>query len=329
VVENSVLRTGNIVRFLLAIFLVVGLPGTTWSEDGTFKTYDLTALSYLPPSLVEKGYQPIHIIQMCEIWDLKHRYGKEPCGVKNYSEPDEFVVRKRAEESLGLPVVAISIEQNAEPSSVGWNFRSEDPEVVETAVRRWQKLVKIWREVNPDTKILIYGPMPRIWWPLKKNRKYATLSLGQSDIDARWEKSKLIAPLFEDKSLIPWVSAYMKSNEVDLYREERRWQIKVCKELYKSKCIFAISPLYVQKQSNLRRDRFMKPEAFYDYLVSLKEDGADGIGMWIYIRYENERYINLLKQWDEKGGRTTPTEDERVLWLDVVDRFLSEDLHAT
>lgn len=298
----------------------------TGSAADDFKAYDLTELSYLPPSLLEKGYEVIPIIQMCEMWDLQHRYGEEPCAVRDYTSADPEVVRKRADENLGVPLVAINIEQNAYESSAGWNFRNDEPEIVKTAVARWQELVSIWREVNPDTRILIYGPMPRIWWPITKNRKYPGLRFGQSSIDTRWENSKLIAVLFEDKSLVPWVSTYMQSNDPEVYREERRWQIKVCKELYQTECIFAVAPVYMSSSKAKNRNPPIDPEQLYDILVSLKEDGADGFGMWHFHRFDNKKYLDRMRQWEEKGGRATPTEDAGIAWLDAVDRFLAEDL---
>ena len=145
------------------LLMLAGAADSPAEPAAEFKAYDLTELSYLPPSLIEKGYKPLPIIQMCEIWDKKHEFGKTPCNVKDWSTPNKKVVQYWAKEYLGEDMVAINIEQNAHETSAGWNFRSKEIENVHEAVRRWKLLVSYWREINPDTKILIYGPMPRVW----------------------------------------------------------------------------------------------------------------------------------------------------------------------
>ena len=211
-----------------------------------FATYDMSRLSWLPPSLRSKGYETIPVFFMCHMWN--GRVGEVPtnCNKVNFSSINHEVVRQRAKEALGLPLVVIDIEQTSNPTTHVWHMVSEDPQQVMTAVAMWQELIATWREVNQDTRIMIYKPIPRIWWPMQKNRRWPMIARGQKSIDARTATTRLIAPLFEDESLMAWPSAYLNIDAPELLREERQWQIQICKEVYKTRCVFALTPFYTK-----------------------------------------------------------------------------------
>ena len=310
-------------RLVSAIVLLVA--SMSWSAAADFKTYDMSGLSWLPPSLQEAGYETIPVLYMCHMWN--GRYGHQPtnCDNVDFSGVNHDVVRQRAEETLGEPLVVIDIEQTKNPTSHVWHLLSEDPEIVTGAVALWQELIATFREVNPDSRIMIYKPIPRIWWPMMKNRRFAPLKRGQSRIDARYETAKLIAPLFEDKSLQAWPSAYLTYDEPEILRLERQWQIRICKELYKTRCIFALTPWY-QKEKNEQGSKLAVPAGrMLEVMNELQEDGADGFGFWVPNRYDNDAYLKVVRQWDEDREAMKPRQYAKVQWLTAIESFLAQE----
>lgn len=294
------------------------------AEIPEFATYDMSGLSWLPPSLQSKGYETIPVFYMCHMWN--GRYGEVPtnCNKADFSSVNHEVVRQRAKEALGVPLVVIDIEQGRNPTSHVWHMLSEDPQQVMAAVALWQELIATWREVNQDTRIVIYKPIQRIWWPMQKNRKWPMLARGQKSIDARTATTKLIAPLFEDQSLMAWPSAYLTIDEPELLREARQWQIQICKEVYKTRCVFALTPFYTNLETPEGEPRPIHPDMLLQVMHELEEDGADGFGIWLPRAYNNKKYLALVRAWAETGERAADAHDPSVLWLSAVERFLSD-----
>jgi hypothetical protein len=288
-----------------------------------FVAYDMSGLSWLPPSLQGKGYETIPVFFMCHMWN--GRFGKVPtnCNNVDFSGVNHEVVRQRAQEALGLPLVVIDIEQTSNPTTHVWHMVSENPQQVMSAVALWQELIATWREVNQDTRIMIYKPIPRIWWPMQKNRKWPMMARGQESIDARTATTKLIAPLFADQSLMAWPSAYLNIDAPELLREERQWQIHICKEVYKTRCVFALTPFYTKLKTPEGEPRPIHPDMLLQVMHELEEDGADGFGIWMPRTYNNKKYLGLVRQWAETGEQAADAHDPSVWWLSAVDRFLS------
>jgi hypothetical protein len=285
-----------------------------------FKAYDMSGLSWLPPQLVEKGYETIPVLFMCHMWNP--RFGSEPtnCDNADFSKVNHEVVRQRAREMRGEPVVVIDIERGRNPTSEVWHILSEEPEVTERSMELWQEMIAVFREENTESEIMIYKPIQRIWWPMIQNRQVPLLKRGQASIDVRYRNAEQIAPLFEDKSLFAWPSAYVDRDEPEIYREERQWQIDICKNLYKTRCIFAMTPFYVKTRDENNQPIPVDADWFYQILRELEEDGADGFGVWLPRAYDNERYLGLVRDW-AAGDKPV---DPRVQWLGAIDRFLSE-----
>ena len=318
---------GVVHRNLLCLMQTLMLGFLTQSvaaaPNPDFKAHDMSGLSWLPPSLVDKGFEKIPVLFMCDLWN--HHLGKPtPCNGANFKKINQKVVRQRAEEMLGVPIVVIDIEQTSNPTSDAWHILNDSAEVTNGAVALWQELIATFREVNPDTEIMIYKPIQRVWWPMIQNRQIPLLKRGQSAIDARYATSEQITPLFEDPSLLAWPSAYVDRDEPEIYRKDRQWQISICKELYKTRCIFAMSPFYQKARDADGQQIVVSEEWFYQIIRELEADGADGIGVWMPFRYDNPRYLELVKSWEAKGGRASDDHDPRVKWLSAVDRFLSE-----
>ena len=157
-----------------------------------------------------------------------------------------------------------------------------------------------------------------------QNRQFPLLNRGQDTIDARYATAERIAPLFDDQSLLGWPSAYVDRVEPELYREELRWQINICKELYETRCIFALSPIYLKAKDENGQPLLVDEDWFYQMIKDLEEDGADGFGVWLPYNYDNPRYIAAVKNWEERGGASAANQDPRVAWLSAIDRFLTE-----
>lgn len=305
---------------LLALLLQSAAAPAADVINPEFKAYDMSGLSWLPPSLVAKGYETIPVLFMCHMWNP--RFGSEPtnCNNTDFSTVNRTVVRQRAAEMLGVPLVVIDIERGQNPTSEVWHLLSEEPEVLEKARALWEEMIAVFREVNTESEIMIYKPIQRIWWPLIQNRQFPLLKRGQSTIDARYEMAERIAPMFRDKSLLAWPSAYVDRDEPEIYREDRQWQISICKNLYKTRCIFAMTPFYVITRDESGRPIPVDEDWFYQIIRELEADGADGFGIWLPREYDNQNYLELVKAW-EAGDQPV---DPRVQWLSAIDRFLSE-----
>jgi len=301
-----------------------GSGGAVAPEWPEFAAYDMSGLSYMPATLREKGFEKIPVFFMCHIWNGDYGHIDTNCDGIDFSRLNREVIRQRAEESLGLPLVVIDIERTNNETTDVWHMLSEDPETVKGAVALWQELIATFREVNPDTRIMIYKPIPRIWWPLSKNRRYPLVNLGQAAIDARYRTAELIAPLFEDKTLQAWPSAYLTVKDPELMRDERQWQIRVCKELYRTRCVFALTHLYMKAKDENGRRIPVEPESMYRVIKELRQDGADGFGVWLPHHYDNPRYLERVETWEENGGGAAAEVDPLVGWLSGVDRYLSE-----
>jgi len=315
------IRTG--LSQALARILLLSLIGTVSahaSDSSQFRLYDMTGLSYLPPSLQEKGFETLPVFFMCHMWN--GRFGSVPtnCDGYDFSTLNAAVIRQRAEESLGAPLVVIDIERTGNPTSEVWHMVSEDLEQTRTAINMWREMIDIFREVNPDTKIMIYKPIQRIWWPMAKNRRYPMLKRGQAEIDARRASAMTVKSLFEDKTLEAWQSAYITNTQEEILRDERQWLIEICKEEFKTRCIFALTPFYLKKTKPDGSPLPVATDVLYQAMRELKEGGADGVGFWMPRQYDNRRYLKRVRDWQPDD--TEP--DPMVQWLTAVDRILSE-----
>jgi hypothetical protein len=292
-----------------------------------FKAYDMTGLSWRPASLEAKGFEKVPVLFMCDLWNPT--LGQPTtCEGADFGTINHDVVRLRAGEMLGQPIVVIDIEQTENPTSDAWYILSDKAAVTDGAIALWQELIATFREVNPDTEIMVYKPIQRIWWPMIQNRQLPFMKRGQADIDARYATAERIAPLFQDASLIAWPSAYVDREEPEIYRQERQWQIAICKELYKTRCVFAVSPFYQFARDAAGELIAVSQDWFYQIIRELEADGADGFGVWLPFRYNNSRYLEKIEVWEVKGGSDSEDHDPSVAWLSAVDRFLSERVQA-
>ena len=61
---------------------------------------------------------------------------------------------------------------------------------------------------------------------------------------------------------------------------------------------------------------------FLDIMKTLKEDGADGFGLWISRNHISEDYEYTMKVWSWAGGAEGTQRDRDMLWMSAVERFL-------
>jgi len=319
--KNAKINKGfrNTMLRIFLLMLMYTVP-THASDASEFRVYDMSGLSYLPPSLQEKGFETLPVFFMCHMWNGSAGSVPTNCDGYDFSKLNESVIRQRAEESLGAPLVVIDIERTGNPTSEVWHMVGEDPEQTVTAIKMWRDMIDIFREVNPDTKIMIYKPIQRIWWPMAKNRRYPILKRGQAEIDARRASAMIVKSLFEDKTLEAWQSAYITNTQEEILRDEREWLIEICKEEFKTRCIFALTPFYLKKTKPDGSPLPVDIDVLYGAMRDLREGGADGVGFWMPRHYDNKRYLQRVKDW--KPDDADP--DPMVQWLTAVDRVLSE-----
>jgi len=299
----------------IVALLVVGLACTNTASAGVseFKTYDMMGFSHVPIQHRDKGLEKVPVLYMCAMFRADFVRGVNNCNGIDFSVPNLEVIRQRALESKwwGLSVVAIDIE------GFEWHLLSNDTKVIDGAVANWQILIDEWRKVNTETKILIYGGMPRIAWTL--------LQYGDSPelLDEQMEQAKHIAPIFENEGVELWPSAYVWYDRPDVFRAERKWQIDICHNIYKTKCYFAIKPQYSDYyDSGTGFELHMFQNAFLAIMNTLKEDGADGFGLWISPHQLSDDYEERMRYWGWAGGAKGTRRDQDLGWLSAVERFL-------
>jgi hypothetical protein len=310
---DSVSKIGLARQFVVVSFfvllLVVGSPAFAGKHAADFKTYDMTGFEFTPLEHRDKGLEKVPVLYMCSMFRADFVSGVNNCNDVDLSEPAIDVIRQRAAESIGKPIVTIDIEGGT------WNFHSFDLDVVQGAVDNWQILIDTWLRVNPDTKILIYGGMPKVYWAI------ATHNL---ELMGRYEAQALkIAPLFKNDRVGLWPNAYLQRDMPDIYREERRWQIDVCHKVYRTKCYFAINPQYGSEWD--ATDGFelhMDQNSFLEIMSTLKEDGADGFGLWIHPGHLSYDYESRMERWSAKGGSGSRIFDRDLMWLKALTKFL-------
>jgi hypothetical protein len=306
----SSLRAYVNLRSLLIAFIAL-LPLSTLAAD--FKTYDMMGFDFEPFQHRDKGLEKIPVLYQCAMFRGDFVAGRNNCNDIDYTASNDDVVRQRASENIGNPVVAIDIE------TTPWNLRNENLWALFDAVKRWEHLLTTWREVNPGTKILIYGGMPKIYWALMTSN-IELLKLYQ-------QQTTIIAPLFAIEGVELWPTAYVYTDSPDIYRAERKWQIHICHNVYKTKCYFAIHPYfrdYIDSTTGIPLP--MDQSSFLYIMNTLKEDGADGFGLWIDPGYLSDDFDERVHQWSLNGGRTGTMRDRDLLWLSAVQKFLDNNI---
>jgi hypothetical protein len=292
------------------------LSGTTLAANSDFKTFDMMGFDFVPTQHRNKGLEKIPVLYQCSMFRADHIRGVNYCNNIDMSEPNTLVIQQRAAEYLGVPMVAIDIEGGT------WNLQSHDLAVVTKAVEHWRKLLRIWRKFNPDTTILIYGGMPRIYWAL--------ITSDQELLDLYEDKTRIITKIFSDKKVALWPSAYVVSDRPDIFRAERKWQIDICHNVYKTKCYFAIMPQfknYTDSKTGFRLH--MDQNSFLEIMTSLKEDGADGFGLWIHPKHLASDFEYRRKVWSWAGGATGRRDDKDLMWMSALEKFLDANSKPT
>jgi len=308
----------GIIALTLLLF-AVGLTSAD-AKRGEFKTYDMMGFDYVPKEHQGKGLEKVPVIYECGFFRRDFARGENNCKGYRRDIINYPVIKKRAQESIGLPVVAINIE--SEP----WNLQNSTN--VGTAVANWQALIDEWQHWNPDTKILIYGAMPRVYWAL--------MSKNDDLLQEYVTQANAIAPLFlQNRRVELWPSAYMDTDRPDIYRLERQWQIDICHRVYKTKCYFAITPHYRGytyrvpikdsdgNEIGLKERRFSMDQKSFEWIMAtLVEDEADGFGLWIHDRHLPEGYESLMRSWSATGGAQGTSRDKELMWMSAVEKFL-------
>ena len=298
-------------RSLLIAFIAT-LPLSTLAAD--FKTYDMMGFDFVPSQHSDKGLEKVPVLYQCAMFRWDYVRGVTHCNHIDYAASNDAVVRQRALESIGIPVVAIDIE--VEP----WSLSEENLWQLLDAVRRWEHLLTTWREVNPDTKILIYGGMPRFHRALRTSN-IELLQLYQ-------QQTLIIAPIFAIEGVELWPSAYVRTDSPDIYRIERKLQIQVCHNVYKTKCYFAIHPYYRSYVNpGTGRPHPMDQGTFLGIMNTLKEDGADGFGLWINPNHLSDDFDERMWRWSDRGGATGTMYDHDLSWLSALEKFLDSNIN--
>jgi len=316
---DSVSKIGLAQQFVVAslfvLLLVYGSPAFAGKHAADFKTYDMTGFEFTPFEHRDKGLEKVPVLYMCAMFRADFVKGVNNCNDVDLSEPALDVIRQRADESIGKTIVAIDIEGG------NWNFHSSDLDVVQGAVDRWQVLIDTWKQVNPDTKILIYGAMPRVWWAIATSN-LEKMRLAES-------QALKIAPLFKNDQVELWPSAYVSTDMPDVHREARRWKIDVCHQVYRTKCYFAIDPQYLREYAADGFRLHMDRNSFLEVMLTLKEDGADGFGLWIHPGHLSHDYESRMERWSRNNGaasnnydRNWDIHDRDLMWLNALTKFL-------
>jgi hypothetical protein len=296
-------------RALFIAFIAI-LPLSTLAAD--FKTYDMMGFGFVPSQHRDKGLEKLPVIYECAMFRGDYVAGVNNCNHIDYRASNDDVVRQRAIENIGIPVVAIDIETEV------WNLDSQNLWFLIDVVRRWEHLLTTWREVNPDTTILIYGGMPKVYWAL--------MTSNAEQLELYQQQTEIIAPLFAIEGIELWPSAYVKTDSPDIYRTARKWQIYICHNVYKTKCYFSISPnyfKYVDSVTGLRMP--MDQRSFLFIMNTLKEDGADGFGLWIHPRHLRDDFDERMIRWSEQGGTYGTMRDRDLSWLGALEKFLDSN----
>ena len=294
-------------RRALLIAVIAISPLSTLAAD--FKTYDMMGFDFVPSQHSDKGLEKVPVLYECTMFRGDYVAGVNNCNHIDYRASNDDVVRQRASENIGNPVVAIDIETEV------WDLSTKDLSFLVDVVQRWMHMLTIWREVNPDTTILIYGGMPKIYWALLTSN-IELLQLYQ-------QQTTIIAPLFAIEGVELWPSAYVNTDSPDVYRTERKWQIYVCHNVYKTRCYFAIYPYYRKYVDSGTGHRLpMDQSSFLEIMNTLKEDGADGFGLWIHPGHLADDYEQRMKEWSWQGGATGLMRDRDMSWLSAVEKFL-------
>jgi hypothetical protein len=316
---SGYLQVGLRLLMLSSLILLTGLVSVE-ARQPAFVTYDMTHFSYVPKQHRDKGLQKVEVIYECGFFRRDFVQGVNNCnGIPRYW-PNDPVIRLRARESIGLPVVAIEIE------STPWNLDTTDPVALPIAVELWQHLIEVWQEVNPETKILIYGTVPRVYWALM-TQNLAQLQLYEA-------QAATIAPLYYNDLVAAWPSAYVHSDRPDIYRAERQWQIDICHRVYKTECYFAITPHYIDNiesgkdyvDSGTLRRLTMGQNSFLEIIETLRRDGANGVGLWIHPGHLPEDYESQMMAWSWSGGAQGTSRDKDLMWLNAVEKFLDSQM---
>lgn len=318
--HNRVRSAASFFRSMAAL-AIIGLACATSASADEFKTYDMMELNFVPVQHRDKGLEKIPVLYMCAMWRSDYIRGVNYCAPKDYdfSKPDLTVVEQRAKESIGLPVVAIDIEGG------DWRLTSTHFAIIDKAVANWQALITEWRRHNTDTKILIYGGMPRIAWEIMKS--------WNDDVspDFYWQTQQAIkiAGIFRDEEGVQregvelWPSAYVGFDRPEIFRAERKWQIDICRNVYKTKCYFAITPTFTKYADPVTGvEPFMNQNSFLEIMTTLKEDGADGFGLWLGTPQLSDDYEDRMRDWSWSGGAIGIQRDQDLMWMSAVERFL-------
>jgi hypothetical protein len=302
-------------RLLRSLFiaLIATLPVGTLAAD--FKTYDMMGFDFVPSQHRDKGLQKVPVLYECYMFRGDFDPAKNNCNHIDDLVSNDDVVRQRAAEYIGEPIVAIEIEGGA------WNLHSDNLWFLSDVVQRWMHMLETWREVNPDTTILIWGGMPKIYWALFTSNM-ELLQLYQ-------KQTMIIAPLFAIEGVELWPSAYVDADSPDVYRTERKWQIYVCHNVYKTRCYFAINPNYLDYVDSGTGHRMpMDQSSLLEIMNTLKEDGADGFGLWIHPGHLADDYEWRMKVWSWQGGATGLVRGRDVSWLSAVEKFLDSNTNS-
>ena len=321
----------------LSAALVLLLGGTRQAVAEDFIVWDLTELNYIPPSLTEKGYRRMKMFRVCHFWRIDYDPGnpnKNGCDSANFEKVNKKAVKHLAKQTLGEEIVAFDIERLVGfPGTDVWDLHAKDPDDLEVVIDNWLKLIAEFRKTNPDTRILVYGAMGKIWWQLVKNNRYPLINAGNAEIERRAEQGRQLARLFEDPSVVNWPSAYWyttleEDDIVNIMREQGQWQIDICKNVQKTKCYFAMAPMAMGKARGPDGDRYWLPtDTLFEQYQQLYEDGADGLAFWTYYRYNNNEYFDLMREWEANRGNPDYVSPKEVAWLDLIERVL-DDLNS-
>jgi len=281
-------------------------------------------VDFMPRQFENKGLEEVPHLFMCAMFRGDFVRYENHCGGLDVSEPNRDVIEQRAQEYLDLkaPYVVIDIEKNNSPGSELWNLRAandDDDVIVKGAVRRWNELLAIWRAVNPMTEVLIYHPIPRIYWELMRNK---TAAIAEAE-----RKAAIIAEIFlQNPNVAVYAEASLKTDLPHIFRQERQWTIKICREVYKAKCYIKVNPYYGNYNGWANTRVPLDQTTLLDVMRSIKEDGADGIAIWAahrdldaYVDYEHQ-----MKLWSWRGGADGWATFKAILWMSAVERFLDE-----
>lgn len=264
-------------------------PSSNGPNRGT-KIWDVTGLERMPALFYQSGLQKVRMVYMRELFSPEppadiHQWHLYP--PDDWSTPDVTAIAAAAARYSDESMVILDIEgQPLHEELRYWYY--PDPETMPDALSRITVVLNVWRQVNPEQTVCLYG-FP--WGSLvHKIRTGQDLSYVYEHAEAQ----KAVTDLAD--CLTP--TAYWEIDDPDAQLQD--WEIKadICLNVYVKPCYFLVNPFY-QNRWNQQHETLTLRFSF-DKLKKL--NGAAGVMLWAPRARRTDEYNQHLQYWANMGG---------------------------